>query len=104
MVNDFEALHGLFAGLLAEVQRIKSEGDFEAGKALVEKYAVNIDPELHKEVKERYAALELKPYGGFVNPEIVPVQKGGKVVDYRLEYNDSYLEQMLKYGKKYATL
>ena len=104
VVNDFEALHGLFAELLAEVQRIKSEGDFEAGKALVEKYAVNIDPELHKEVKERYAALELKPYGGFVNPEIVPVEKGGKVVDYRLEYNDSYLEQMLKYGKKYATL
>ena len=104
VVNDFEALHGLFAELLAEVQRIKSEGDFEAGKALVEKYAVNIDPELHKEVKERYAALELKPYGGFVNPEIVPVEKGGKVVDYKLEYNDSYLEQMLKYGKKYATL
>ena len=104
VVNDFEALHGLFAELLAEVQRIKSEGDFEAGKALVEKYAVNINPELHKEVKERYAALELKPYGGFVNPEIVPVEKGGKVVDYRLEYNDSYLEQMLKYGKKYATL
>ena len=104
VVNDFEALRGLFAELLAEVQRIKSEGDFEAGKALVEKYAVNIDPELHKEVKERYASLELKPYGGFVNPEIVPVEKDGKVVDYVLEYNDSYLDQMLKYGKKYATL
>ena len=70
----------------------------------MEKYAVNIDPELHKEVKDRYASLELKPYGGFVNPEIVPVEKGGKVVDYVLEYKDSYLEQMLKYGKKYATL
>ena len=104
VVNDFEALRGLFAELLAEVQRIKSEGDFEAGKALVEKYAVNIDPELHKEVKERYAALELKPYGGFVNPEIVPVEKNGEVVDYKLEYNDSYLDQMIKYGKKYATL
>ena len=104
VVNDFEALRGLFAELLAEVQRIKSEGDFEAGKALVEKYAVNIDPELHKEVKGRYAALELKPYGGFVNPEIVPVEKNGEVVDYKLEYNDSYLDQMIKYGKKYATL
>jgi len=104
VVNDFEALRGLFAELLAEIQRIKSEGDFAAGKALVEKYAVNIDPELHKEVKERYAALDLKPYGGFLNPDIVPVTKGGKVVDYKLVYNDSYLDQMLEYGKKYATL
>lgn len=104
VVNDFEALRGLFAELLAEVQRIKSEGDFEAGKALVEKYAVNIDPQLHKEVKERYAALQLKPYGGFLNPEIVPVEKNGKVVDYKLVYNDNYLDQMLQYGKKYATL
>ena len=104
VVNDFEALRGLFAELLAEVQRIKSEGDFEAGKALVEKYAVNIDPELHKEVKERYAALNLKPYGGFLNPEIVPVEKNGEVVDYKIVYNDSYLDQMLQYGKKYATL
>ena len=104
VVNDFEALRGLFAELLAEVQRIKSEGDFEAGKALVEKYAVNIDPELHKEVKERYAALNLKPYGGFLNPEIVPVEKDGEVVDYKIVYNDSYLDQMLQYGKKYATL
>ena len=104
VVNDFEALRGLFAELLAEIQRIKSEGDFEAGKALVEKYAVNIDPELHKEVKERYAQLELKPYGGFLNPEIVPVVRCGKVVDYKLVYCNDYLEQMLSYGKKYATL
>ena len=104
VVNDFEALRGLFAELLAEVQRIKSEGDFQAGKELVEKYAVNIDPELHKEVKERYAALNLKPYGGFLNPEIVPVEKDGEVVDYQIVYNDSYLDQMLQYGKKYATL
>ena len=104
VVNDFEALRDLFAALLAEVQRIKSEGDFEAGKALVEKYAVNIDPELHKEVKERYAALNLKPYGGFLNPEIVPVEKDGAVVDYEIVYNDSYIGQMLQYGKKYSTL
>ena len=86
------------------MQRIKSEGDFEAGKQLVEKYAVNIDPELHKEVKERYAALDLKPYGGFLNPDIVPVEKDGEVVDYKIVYNDSYLDQMLQYGRKYATL
>ena len=103
-VNDFEALRGLFAELLAEVQRIKSEGDFEAGKELVEKYAVNIDPDLHKEVKERYASLSLKPYGGFLNPEIVPVVKNGEVVDYEIVYNESYLDQMLQYGEKYSTL
>ena len=104
IVNDFEALRGLFAELLAEVQRIKSEGDFEAGKALVEKYAVNIDYDLHKEVLERYASLNLKPYGGFINPAIVPVEKTGKVVDYKIEYYNDFLEQMLEYGKKYSTL
>ena len=103
-VNDYEALRGLFGRLLGEVQRIKSEGDYEAGKALVEKYAVNIDPELHREVKERYAALGLKPYGGFVNPEIVPVGENGRVVDYRIEYVDDYLGQMLHYGRSYSTL
>ena len=104
VVNDHEALRGLFAELLAEIQRIKSEGDYEAGKALVEKYAVDIDPVLHKEVLERYAALGLKPYGGFLNPEIVPVKKGCKVADYEIVYQDSYLGQMLEYGKKYSTL
>ena len=104
IVNDHEALRGLFAELLAEVQRIKSEGDFEAGKALVEKYAVNIDYDLHKEVLERYASLNLKPYGGFVNPTIVPVEKNGKIVDYKIEYCGDFLEQMLEYGQKYSTL
>ena len=104
VVNDFDALRGLFGDLLAEVQRIKSEGDYEAGKALVETYAVNIDPELHREVLDRYASLGLKPYGGFLNPEIVPVEKDGKVVDYEIVHCDSYIDQMLEYGKKYATL
>ncbi len=104
VVNDFEALRGLFGDLLAEIQRIKSEGDYAAGKALIEKYAVDIDPALHKEVLERYAALELKPYGGFINPEIVPVVKNGEVVDYEVVYTDDYLGQQLYYGDKYRTL
>ena len=104
VVNDFQALRGLFAQLLAEIQRSKSEGDYAAGKKLIETYAVNIDPELHKEVKARYEALNLKPYGGFINPEIVPVYKGREIVDYEIVYKDNYLEQMLEYGKKYATL
>ena len=104
VVNDYEALRGLFGELLAEVQRIKSEGDYAAGKALVQKYAVDIDPQLHEEVLERYAALGLKPYGGFLNPDIVPVEKNGEVVDYEVVYNDSYLDQMLEYGRRYSTL
>ena len=104
VVNDYVKLRGLFAELLAEIQRIKSEGDYKAGKNLIETYAVHIDPELHKEVKARYEALNLKPYGGFINPEIVPVVKGGKTVDYKVVYTDDYLGQMLEYGKKYGTL
>lgn len=102
VINDYPALRNLFAELLAEIQRIKSEGDYEAGKNLVETYAVNIDPQLHKEVLDRYAKLNLKPYGGFVNPDIVPVIKDGKVVDYTLEYTDSFLAQQLKYGRDYS--
>ena len=103
VINDFQALRGLFGQLLAEVQRIKSEGDYKAGKELVEKYAVHINPELHKEVKERYASLELKPYKGFINPTIVPVTgSNGEITDYKVVYNDNYLEQMMEYGKKYS--
>jgi len=104
IINDFEALRHLFGELLAEVQRIKSEGDYAAGKTLVERYAVKVDPELHKEVKERYNALGLKPYGGFINPEIVPVKKDGQVVDYQVEYPMDFLAQHLKYGKEYSFL
>ena len=104
VINDFGKLRTLFGELLGEIQRIKSEGDYEAGKALVLKYAVDIDPELHKEVLERYATLGLKPYRGFINPDIVPVVKDGAVVDYQAVYTDDYLGQMLEYGKKYGTL
>lgn len=102
VINDYDKLRGLFGQLLAEVQRIKSEGDFNAGKALIETYAVHIDPALHKEVLERFAALNLKPYKGFINPTITPVEKDGKIVDYTISYNNDYLGQMLEYGKKYA--
>ena len=104
VVNDFIALRDLFASLLGEIQRIKSEGDYEAGKALVETYAVNIDPDLHKEARERYLSLGLKPYGGFVNPEIVPVLEDGIAVDYKIVPTEDFLDQQLQYGKKYRTL
>ncbi len=103
-ITDYEALRGLFGKLLAEIQRIKSEGDYAAGKALVEKYAVKIDYDLHKEVIERYTTLELKPYGGFINPTIVPVVKNGETIDYKLEYPSDFLGQMLEYGARYSTL
>ncbi|MBP5759004.1 MAG: dihydrofolate reductase [Bacteroidales bacterium] len=104
VINDYQKLRTLFGRLLAEIQRIKSEGDYEAGKNLIETYAVNIDLELHKEVKERYNALKLKPYGGFINPEIVPVLQNGIAVDYIVEYPDDFLQQHLLYGEKYATI
>lgn len=104
VINDYEALRNLFGELLAEVQRIKSEGDYEAGKALVEKYAVKVDPVLHKEVKERYDALGLRPYGGFINPEIVPVVENGETVDYKIEYPDDFVGQHINYGKNYSFL
>lgn len=104
VINDYAKLRELFGSLLRELQRIKSEGDYAAGKNLILTYGVNIDPILHKELKERYAALNLKPYGGFINPEIVPVEKDGKVIDYKVEYPDDFLKQMLEYGKKYSFL
>ncbi|MBR0531048.1 MAG: dihydrofolate reductase, partial [Bacteroidales bacterium] len=84
--------------------RIKSEGDFEAGKELIERYAVDIDPDLHKEVRERYQALGLRPYGGFVNPDIKPVFLNGNIVDYEIVPVEDYLSQQLEYGDKYKTL
>ncbi|MBQ3843580.1 MAG: isochorismatase family protein [Bacteroidales bacterium] len=102
VINDYEKLRGLFGDLLAEIQRVKSEGDYAEGKRLIETYAVKIDLDLHKEVKARYEALGLKPYGGFINPDIVPVMKGGKVVDYQVNYPCDFLKQHLDYGKNYS--
>ena len=105
VVNDFVKLRKLFGELLCEVQRIKSEGDYEACKALVEGYAVKINPELHKEVIERNKALNIEPYGGFVNPEYELVTDAeGKVVDVKISYPANYVEQHLCYGKEYSFL
>ena len=104
VVNDFGKLRDLFGQMLREVQRIKSEGDYEAGKALVEQYAVTVDPELHKEVRDRYYALDIEPYGGFVNPEFELVEKDGKIVDVKISYPADYVKQMLGYSKNYSFL
>lgn len=105
VVNDYAKLRELFGTLLAEVQRIKSEGDFKAGKSLVEDYGVKIDPKLHKEVLERYAKLNLAPYRGFVNPVMKEVRNSaGEVTDVVLDYTEGYTEQMLRYSKEYSFL
>ncbi|MDD2290067.1 MAG: dihydrofolate reductase [Bacteroidales bacterium] len=105
VINDFGELRQLFATLLEQMQRIKSEGDYQAGKALVEQYAIQVDRELHSEVLERYAALELKPYGGFLNPIINPVyNRKGEIKDLKLEYAEDFLQQQLSYGKAYNFL
>lgn len=104
VVNDFEKLRSLFGELLCEMQRIKSEGDYEAGRDLVERYGVKVDPTLHAEVRERYAALGIEPYGGFVNPEYELVEQDGKVVDVKISYPNNYVEQMLGYSRDYSFL
>ena len=104
VVNDFDALRKLFGDMLYEVQRIKSEGDYEAGKALVENYGVTVEPELHKQVRDRYYALGIEPYGGFVNPEYSIVEKDGQIVDVVVSYPANYIEQHLGYSKDYSFL
>ena len=104
VVNDYLKLRTLFGDLLKEVQRIKSEGDFEAGKRLVEDYAVKVDVELHKEVKERFEKLNLAAYAGFINPDYHPVYEEGKIVDVRISYPMDFMEQMLEYGERYSFL
>lgn len=104
-IGDYAALRGLFGELLAEVQRIKSEGDFAAARRLVETYAVKVDPALHAEVLERYARLDLSPYKGFINPRYTAVRGAdGEITDVRLDYTEKYDEQMLRYSRDYHTL
>lgn len=104
VINDYDALRTIFGQMLAEIQRIKSEGDFAAGQALIETYAVKIDPELHKQIKDRFAKLDIAPYSGFVNPVYVPVENGGEITDVKVTYPGSYTEQMLEYSKNYSFL
>jgi dipeptidyl-peptidase-3 len=104
VINDYDKLRKLYSQLLREIQRIISEGDFEAGKFLVETYAVKVDPELHKEVLERFEKLNITPYSGFINPVLTPVEENGKIVDVKVEYPDDFVEQMLYYAENYSFL
>ncbi len=104
-INDYAKLRHLFGELLAEIQRINSEGDFEAARLLVEKYAVNIDPELHREILARYKKLNLAPYKGFINPKMtLEMDEEGEITDVVLDYEESYVDQMLRYSDEYGTL
>lgn len=105
-INDYPRLRELFGELLGEIQRIKSEGDYEAGRQLVESYAVKVDPKLHKQVLDRYATLSIAPYKGFVNPVYVPVvdPATGEITDVKVDYTEGYIDQMLRYGRDYSTL
>ncbi len=104
VINDYDKLRTLFGELLAEVQRVKSEGDYEAGKALVEGYGVKVDPKLHEEVKKRYESLKIAPYAGFIQPKLIPVVSGGKITDVKIEYPDDFAAQMLEYGESHSFL
>ena len=101
-INDYPRLRELFGELLGEIQRIKSEGDYEAGRDLVERYAVKVDPKLHKEVLDRYAHLDIAPYKGFVNP--VTDAKTGEIIDIAVDYTEEYIPQMLRYSHDYSPL
>lgn len=104
-INDYKRLRELFGELLGEIQRIKSEGDYEAGRDLVEKYAVKVDPKLHKEVLDRYAHLNIAPYKGFVNPVYTPVfDTDGNITDVTIDYTETYIPQMLRYSRDYSSL
>ncbi len=104
-INDYAKLRVIFGRLLAEIQRIKSEGDYEAARTLVEQYAVKVDPELHAEVLERYRSMHLAPYKGFVNPVYKAIKdEGGNIIDVMISYEEGYTEQMLRYSRDYSNL
>jgi len=104
VINDYAKLRVLFGDLLREIQRIKSEGDFAAGQALVETYGVKVDAPLHQEVLSRYQKIKSKPYSGFIQPKLIPVMVNGKITDVKVEYPTSFVEQMLEFGNKNAFL
>jgi dipeptidyl-peptidase-3 len=99
-----QKLRALFGQLLVEIQRIKSTGDYEAGKALVENYGVKVDPVLHQEVLDRYARLKIAPYSGFINPVFKPVIENGEITDVLIEYPKDYIQQHLDYSREYSVL
>ncbi len=101
-INDYQKLRNLFARLLAEIQRIKSEGDYSAAQRMVEDYGVKIDIALHKEMISRYEALDIAPYKGFINPVLMPVKdSAGEIIDIEVDYSESYIDQMLRYSREY---
>lgn len=104
-INDYDKLRNLFGTLLAEIQRIKSEGDYKAGNKLVNDYAVKVDPKLHKEILQRYSTLDIPPYRGFVNPTYKPVYDAdGNMTDVEIIYGENYVDQMLRLSRDYSTL
>jgi dipeptidyl-peptidase-3 len=103
-INDYQKLRDLFGQLLKEIQRIKSEGDYESGKVLIENYAVKVDQEMLKEVKTRFATLNVAPYKGFIQPRLVPLMQNGQITEVKVEYPTDFVKQMLEYGKKYGVL
>ena len=104
-INDYKKMRGLIGELLAEIQRIKSEGDYQAGADLINKYAVKVDPKLHKEILDRYATLDIPPYRGFINPQLLPVYgDNGEIIDVEITYGETYPEQMLRLSKDFKTL
>lgn len=104
VVNDYTKLRALFGELLRELQRIKSTGDYAAARDLVERYGVKVDPEVHAEVRARYAALNVPAFTGFMGPKLVPVKRGEEIVDVRIEYPEDFTAQMLEYADRYAYL
>jgi dipeptidyl-peptidase-3 len=104
VVNDYNKLRTLFGDLLREVQRIKSKGDYKAGRDLIENYGVKVDKELHKEILNRYASLKMAPYQGFIQPKLTPIMEGDQIKDVKISYPESFTGQMMEYGKKYNLL
>jgi dipeptidyl-peptidase-3 len=104
-INDYNKLRNLFGELLREIQRIKSEGDYDEGRRLIENFGVKVDPVLHSEILERYKNLNLAPYTGFVNPDLIPAYDSeGRITDVKVEYVNDFLGQMMDYGRKYSFL
>ena len=104
IIRDYDALRGLFGELLREIQRIKSEGDYEAGKALIETYGVKVDQAIHQEVLARVEPMNIASYAGFMQPRLIPVEENGKIVDVKIEYPDDFPAQMLEFEKNYSFL